>query len=43
MPPSICADVLLLFSTRSLRMFAYGFLSIVLVLYLAASGLSEAS
>ena len=43
MPPSISADVLLLFSTRCLRMFAYGFLSIVLVLYLAASGLSEES
>jgi MFS family permease len=35
------ADVKLLFATRLLRMFAYGFLSVVLVLYLAASGLSE--
>jgi MFS family permease len=43
MARSSFADTLLLFSTRSLRMFAYGFLSIVLVLYLAASGLSEES
>ena len=34
-------DGWLLFSTRSLRMFAYGFLSVVLVLYLTAEGLSE--
>jgi MFS family permease len=37
------ADSALLFGTRSMRMFAYGFLSIVLVLYLAESGLSEES
>jgi MFS family permease len=37
----IHADTVLLFGARSLRMFAYGFLSIVLVLYLAESGLSE--
>jgi MFS family permease len=34
-------DVRLLFATRVLRLFAYGFLSVVLVLYLAAAGLSE--
>ncbi len=34
-------DVRLLFITRVVRMFAYGFLSLVLVLYLAAAGLSE--
>jgi MFS family permease len=35
-------DGYLLFGTRVLRMFAYGFLSVVLVLYLAKLGLSEA-
>lgn len=34
-------DGLLLFATRSVRMFAYGFLSVVLVLYLKAIGLRE--
>jgi MFS family permease len=34
-------DGLLLFATRAARMFAYGFLSVVLVLYLKAEGLSE--
>ncbi|MBI5529081.1 MAG: MFS transporter [Deltaproteobacteria bacterium] len=34
-------DVALLFTTRSLRLFAYGFLSVVLVLYLHAAGLSQ--
>lgn len=34
-------DVRLLFATRSLRLFAYGFLSIVLVLHLQAIGFSE--
>jgi MFS family permease len=34
-------DLRLLFATRSLRLFAYGFLSVVLVLYLAAAGLSQ--
>jgi MFS family permease len=34
-------DVRLLFATRVLRLFAYGFLSVVLVLYLEAAGLSE--
>jgi MFS family permease len=37
----LTGDGWLLFATRSLRMFAYGFLSIVLVLYLTAEGLSE--
>src|SRR5258705_5799697 len=35
------ADGYILFGTRVLRMFAYGFLSVVLVLYLAQLGLSE--
>jgi MFS family permease len=35
-------DALRLFLTRSLRLFAYGALSVVLVLYLAERGLSEA-
>ena len=34
-------DTVLLFATRGTRMFAYGFLSVVLVLYLKAEGLSE--
>jgi len=37
----LTADGWLLFATRGLRMFAYGFLSIVLILYLKAEGLSE--
>lgn len=37
---NLTADGWLLFGTRALRMFAYGFLSIVLVLYLEADGLS---
>lgn len=35
-------DITLLFSTRIVRLFAYGFLSVVLVLYLIQVGLSEA-
>jgi MFS family permease len=38
---SLNADGLLLFITRTARMFAYGFLSVVLMLYLARIGLSE--
>ncbi len=34
-------DGRLLFATRSLRLFAYGFLSVILMIYLAAIGLSE--
>src|SRR5689334_18539795 len=34
-------DVRLLFATRILRLFAYGFLSVVLLLYLSQIGLSE--
>src|SRR5512143_183541 len=34
-------DSYLLFSTRMVRLFAYGFVSVILVLYLAALGLSE--
>ena len=44
LPPALrhlSRDGLLLFGTRSLRMFAYGFLSVVLVLYLNAVGLTE--
>jgi MFS family permease len=37
------ADGRLLFATRLARLFAYGFLAVVLVLYLAQAGLSEAS
>src|SRR4051812_24490856 len=33
------ADVALLFATRAVRMFAYGFLSVVLVLYLVSIGI----
>lgn len=34
-------DIALLFVTRILRLFAYGFLSVVLALYLAKVGLNE--
>src|SRR5688500_13512422 len=34
-------DARILFGTRMIRMFAYGFLSVVLVLYLAGIGLDE--
>jgi MFS family permease len=40
---TLTADGRLLFSTRIVRLFAYGFLSVVLVLYLAQIDLSEAS
>ena len=40
---SLTADGRLLFATRLARLFAYGFLAVVLVLYLAQAGLSEAS
>ena len=33
------ADVAILFATRAVRMFAYGFLSVILILYLAAIGI----
>src|SRR5437016_12613687 len=35
------SDVRLLFATRIARLFAYGFLSVVLLLYLAELGLTE--
>ncbi|OGN91348.1 MAG: MFS transporter [Chloroflexi bacterium RBG_13_48_10] len=38
---SIKRDIALLFTTRLIRMFGYGFLSVVLALYLAQRGLSE--
>src|SRR5262249_35444418 len=46
MPPDVLSirrtrDVWLLFGTRCLRLFAYGFLSVVVVLYLADVGLTE--
>jgi len=34
-------DIILLFSTRIIRLFCYGFLSVVLALYLAEAGLTE--
>src|SRR5512136_2757748 len=40
-PSRLAPDVALLFATRSLRLFAYGFLAVVLVLYLVDAGLSE--
>lgn len=39
---ALTIDERLLFATRIVRLFAYGFLSVVLVLYLAQVGLSEA-
>src|SRR2546429_7327720 len=39
--PFHAPDVRLLFATRVVRLFAYGFLSVILVLYLAEVGLSE--
>lgn len=39
---TLTADGYLLFASRSVRLFAYGFLSVVLVLYLAQVGLTEA-
>jgi MFS family permease len=41
MPSSHAADLRLLFASRLLRMFAYGTLGVVLVLYLVALGLGE--
>ena len=43
--PALCSltpDGWLLFATRCVRLFAYGLLSVILVLYLAALGLSNA-
>ena len=40
--PSAPRDVPLLFATRAVRLFGFGLLSVVLVLYLSAVGLSEA-
>jgi MFS family permease len=34
-------DIAILFSTRIIRLFAYGFLSVILALYLSSRGLSE--
>ena len=39
---TLTSDGWLLFATRSIRLFAYGGLSVVLVLYLVSLGLSEA-
>ena len=38
--PKPTADIFVLFSTRAVRLFAYGALSVMLVLYLAAIGLT---
>lgn len=40
---SLTRDARLLFATRSLRMFGYGLVSVVLVLYLASLGMRDAS
>src|SRR5690242_8113491 len=40
-PRTLTLDGWLLFATRFARLFAYGLLSVVLVLYLTAVGLSE--
>ncbi|HEY6099219.1 MAG TPA: MFS transporter [Anaeromyxobacter sp.] len=40
-PVTRTRDVTLLFATRAVRLFAYGFMSVVLVLHLAAAGLDE--
>jgi MFS family permease len=40
--PAARRDLAVLFATRAVRLFAYGFLSVVLVLHLAAAGLDEA-
>ena len=37
----VLSDLALLFATRAVRMFAYGFLSVILILYLASIGISE--
>jgi MFS family permease len=39
--PALSSDVRLLFTTRIVRLFAYGLVSVVLVLHLASAGLSE--
>jgi MFS family permease len=39
--PGLSRDGRILFTTRSLRLFAYGFLSVVLMIYLAQIGLRE--
>ncbi|HEX6160145.1 MAG TPA: MFS transporter [Thermoanaerobaculia bacterium] len=38
---ALSADAILLFATRIIRLFAYGFLAVVLVLYLASLGLDD--
>src|SRR5512137_170835 len=40
-PSHVSRDVRILFTTRIVRLFCYGFLSIILALYLAQAGLSE--
>ena len=41
MPKTLKADIPRLFATRIVRLFCYGFLSVVLALYLAQAGLGE--
>jgi MFS family permease len=36
----VTRDIILLFATRTIRLFAYGFISLILALYLAATGLN---
>ena len=36
----VATDIILLFAARIIRLFAYGFISVVLALYLSATGLS---
>ena len=40
-PSSVSRDIRVLFAARIVRLFAYGFVSVVLALYLAARGLSD--
>ena len=39
--PLVTRDIRVLFAARIVRLFAYGFVSVVLALYLAARGLSD--
>ena len=41
MMKNISRDIVLLFSTRIIRLFCYGFLSVILALYLSEAGLAE--
>ncbi|MFT3894336.1 MAG: hypothetical protein QM730_22115 [Anaerolineales bacterium] len=43
MSPANNRDIPILFTTRIIRLFCYGFLSVILALYLVAAGLTETS